>query len=78
MSVLVKEFNQTRSSQSTKTLWLIKSCFKYASFLFFAYCSDFNIKVVQVSNSSHKSLNGHEAPILSVALDPDEEFLVNN
>jgi WD40 repeat protein len=32
--------------------------------------------VVQVSDSSHKSLKGHEAPILSVTLDPDEEFLV--
>lgn len=40
------------------------------------YYSDFNIKVVQVSDSSHKSLKGHEAPVLTVALDPNEEFLV--
>ena len=32
--------------------------------------------MVQVSDCSHKSLKGHEAPVLTVALDPDEEFLV--
>ena len=30
-----------------------------------------------MSDSSHKSLKGHEAPVLCVALDPDEEFLVS-
>ena len=34
--------------------------------------------MVQVSDCSHKSLKGHEAPVLTVALDPDEEFLVTN
>ena len=43
----------------------------------FMFLLHFNIKVVQVSDSSHKSLKGHEAPVLTVALDPDEEFLVN-
>lgn len=45
-------------------------------FYVFHHFSDFNIKVVEVQNSSHKLLKGHEAPILCVAMDQNEEFLV--
>ena len=42
------------------------------------YSSDFMIKVVDVDTSDSKTLSGHEAPVLSVALDPQEEFLVSS
>lgn len=35
------------------------------------------VKVVEVSDSSQqKTLRGHEAPVLSVTLDPKDDFLV--
>lgn len=41
--------------------------------------SDFMVKVVEVSDSSQqKTLRGHEAPILSVAFDPKDDYLVGN
>ncbi|KAJ8308558.1 hypothetical protein KUTeg_013432 [Tegillarca granosa] len=40
--------------------------------------SDFTIKVVKVDNCEHKSLRGHEAPVLSVALDPQEEYVASS
>lgn len=42
-----------------------------------AGASDFAIKLVDVSNCSTKTCHGHEAPVLSVALDPKEEFLAS-
>ncbi|KAJ3594117.1 hypothetical protein NHX12_006449 [Muraenolepis orangiensis] len=40
--------------------------------------SDFMVKVVEVSDSSQqKTLRGHEAPVLSVAFDPKDEFLAS-
>ncbi|XP_060913030.1 WD repeat and HMG-box DNA-binding protein 1 [Labrus mixtus] len=40
--------------------------------------SDFMVKVVEVSDSSQqKTLRGHEAPVLSVTLDPKDEFLAS-
>ncbi|KAL4237943.1 WD repeat and HMG-box DNA binding-domain containing protein 1 [Mactra antiquata] len=39
--------------------------------------SDFTIKIVDVNNCSYKTCHGHEAPVLSVALDPKEEFLAS-
>ena len=47
--------------------------FKY--FLIFPF-SDFAVKYVTVEDCSHVLFHGHEAPILSVALDPEEEFVV--
>lgn len=39
--------------------------------------SDFMVKVVEVSDSSQqKTLRGHEAPVLSVAMDPKDVYLV--
>ncbi|XP_077942026.1 WD repeat and HMG-box DNA-binding protein 1 [Gasterosteus aculeatus] len=40
--------------------------------------SDFMVKVVEVSDSSQqKTLRGHEAPVLSVTLDPKDDFLAS-
>lgn len=39
-------------------------------------CSDFTVKLVDTEDNSQKVFHGHEAPILSVALDPKGEFLV--
>uniref|UniRef100_A0AAR2JRR2 WD repeat and HMG-box DNA-binding protein 1 n=1 Tax=Pygocentrus nattereri TaxID=42514 RepID=A0AAR2JRR2_PYGNA len=40
--------------------------------------SDFMVKVVEVTDSSkQKTLRGHDAPVLSVAFDPTDEFLVS-
>lgn len=37
------------------------------------------VKVVEVSDSSQqKTLRGHEAPVLSVAFDPKDDYLVGN
>lgn len=38
--------------------------------------SDFTVKVVDVASSSHGVYHGHKAPLLSVALDPKEQFVV--
>uniref|UniRef100_A0A8C0YCM3 WD repeat and HMG-box DNA-binding protein 1 n=1 Tax=Cyprinus carpio carpio TaxID=630221 RepID=A0A8C0YCM3_CYPCA len=41
--------------------------------------SDFIVKIVEVVDSSQqKTLRGHDAPILSVALDPSDEFLASS
>nr|XP_023695676.1 WD repeat and HMG-box DNA-binding protein 1 [Paramormyrops kingsleyae]XP_023695677.1 WD repeat and HMG-box DNA-binding protein 1 [Paramormyrops kingsleyae] len=43
-----------------------------------AASGDFMIKIVEVSDSSHqKTLRGHQAPVLSVAFDPKDEFLAS-
>ncbi|XP_056881392.1 WD repeat and HMG-box DNA-binding protein 1 [Takifugu flavidus] len=40
--------------------------------------SDFMVKVVEVSDSSQqKTLRGHEAPVLSVAFDPKDDYLAS-
>lgn len=42
------------------------------------FSSDFLVKIVEVADSSQqKTLRGHDAPVLSVALDPSDEFLVS-
>ncbi|OWF52969.1 WD repeat and HMG-box DNA-binding protein 1-like isoform X2 [Mizuhopecten yessoensis] len=43
-----------------------------------ACSSDFTIKAVEVDSCSHKTMQGHEAPVLSVALDPKEEFVASS
>ncbi|XP_069117606.1 WD repeat and HMG-box DNA-binding protein 1-like [Argopecten irradians] len=43
-----------------------------------ACSSDFTIKTVEVDTCSHKTLQGHEAPVLSVALDPKEEYVASS
>ncbi|XP_009291161.1 WD repeat and HMG-box DNA-binding protein 1 isoform X1 [Danio rerio] len=41
--------------------------------------SDFLVKMVEVADSSQqKTLRGHDAPVLSVALDPSDEFLASS
>ncbi len=42
------------------------------------FSSDFIVKIVEVVDSSQqKTLRGHDAPVLSVALDPSDDFLVS-
>lgn len=43
-----------------------------------AGASDFVIKIVDTDTSNSKTYSGHEAPVLSVALDPKEEFLASS
>ncbi|KAL5009063.1 hypothetical protein ScPMuIL_014644 [Solemya velum] len=43
-----------------------------------AGASDFVVKIVDVDTCNHKTCRGHEAPILGVALDPKEEFVVSS
>ncbi|XP_066532037.1 WD repeat and HMG-box DNA-binding protein 1 isoform X2 [Hoplias malabaricus] len=41
--------------------------------------SDFLVKVIEVADSSkQKTLRGHDAPVLSVAFDPTDEFLASS
>ncbi|KAL7872791.1 hypothetical protein AOLI_G00118620 [Acnodon oligacanthus] len=41
--------------------------------------SDFMVKVIEVTDSSkQKTLRGHDAPVLSVAFDPTDEFLASS
>lgn len=41
------------------------------------FSSDFLVKIVDVTDSSQQmTLRGHDAPVLSVAFDPSDEFLV--
>jgi len=39
--------------------------------------SDFTVKFVDVESKEQKQFSGHEAPVLSVALHPDEELIVS-
>ncbi|PVD25434.1 hypothetical protein C0Q70_13090 [Pomacea canaliculata] len=43
-----------------------------------AGASDFTVKVVDVASSSHGVYHGHKAPLLSVALDPKEQFVATS
>ncbi|XP_052767188.1 WD repeat and HMG-box DNA-binding protein 1-like [Mya arenaria] len=43
-----------------------------------AGANDFMIKIVDVESCSTKTIQGHEAPVLSIALDPKEEFLASS
>jgi len=39
--------------------------------------SDFTVKFVDVESKEQKLFSGHEAPVLSVALHPDEQLIVS-
>ncbi|XP_074651576.1 WD repeat and HMG-box DNA-binding protein 1-like [Tubulanus polymorphus] len=43
-----------------------------------AGASDFAIKLVYIANKEFKTFEGHDAPILSIALDPKEEYLASS
>ncbi|CAH1793164.1 unnamed protein product [Owenia fusiformis] len=43
-----------------------------------AGASDFHIKLVKIGTSQQKTFTGHEAPILSVALDPKGEYAASS
>ncbi|XP_062579490.1 WD repeat and HMG-box DNA-binding protein 1-like, partial [Saccostrea cucullata] len=43
----------------------------------FQKLNDFTIKMVNIATGDTKKFEGHEAPVLSVVLDPKEEFLAS-
>jgi len=43
-----------------------------------AGASDFNIKVVTVADGSQRILKGHEAPVLSTAIDPKDQYIASS
>ena len=46
--------------------------------IYILFFSDFVIKVIDIDSSNSRTYSGHEAPVLSVALDPQEEFVVSD
>lgn len=40
-------------------------------------CSDFNVKVVTIADGSQRLLKGHTAPVLSVTIDPKDQYIVS-
>lgn len=42
------------------------------------FFSDFVIEVIDIDSSNSRTCSGHVAPVLSVALDPQEEFVVSD
>ncbi|XP_041351144.1 WD repeat and HMG-box DNA-binding protein 1-like [Gigantopelta aegis] len=53
-------------------------CFNQSGTTMVAGASDFTIKIIVVETSSHKVCHGHEAPILSVAIDPKDEYFASS
>lgn len=45
--------------------------------MYFQIHSDFNVKVVTVADGSQKMLKGHTAPVLSVTIDPKDQYIVS-
>ena len=45
--------------------------------MFYFHCSDFNVKVVTVADGSQKILKEHTAPVLSVTMDPKDQYIVS-
>lgn len=40
-------------------------------------CSDFNVKVVTIADGSQRLLKAHTAPVLSVTIDPKDQYIVS-
>lgn len=53
-------------------------CFNQSGTVMVAGASDFNIKVVTVADGSQKILKGHEAPVLSVTIDPKDRYVASS
>ncbi|KAJ7390586.1 WD repeat and HMG-box DNA binding-domain containing protein 1 [Desmophyllum pertusum] len=53
-------------------------CFNQSGTVLAAGASDFNIKVVAVADGSQKVLKGHEAPVLSVTMDPKDQYIASS
>ena len=72
----------THLSISENKKWLIAGS-RFLEFevswsqLFFFFFSDFDARIYDIEKKKQKSFLGHHAPILSAALDPLDEFLVN-
>ena len=70
------DLNKNNDMPSVQTIGPIINIIIVSFFFFF--CSDFTIKIIVVETSSHKVCHGHEAPILSVAIDPKDKYVVSN
>ena len=46
-------------------------------FVCHSICSDFNVKVVTIADGSQRLLKGHTAPVLSVTMDPMNQYIVS-
>jgi len=49
--------------------------------LFLSLCldfSDFAVKLIDIESKEQKLFSGHEAPVLSVTLHPNEQIIVSN
>lgn len=53
-------------------------CFNQSGTVFAAGASDFIVKVVTVADGSQKVLRGHEAPVLSVTMDPKDQYVASS
>ncbi|XP_078344352.1 WD repeat and HMG-box DNA-binding protein 1-like isoform X2 [Oculina patagonica] len=53
-------------------------CFNQSGTILAAGASDFNIKVVTVADGSQKIFKGHEAPVLSVTMDPKDKYIASS
>ncbi|XP_046571111.1 WD repeat and HMG-box DNA-binding protein 1-like [Haliotis rubra] len=53
-------------------------CFNKSGSVMVAASSDFTVKHVEVESSNQKVFHGHQAPVLSVALHPQEELLASS
>ncbi|CAH3160505.1 unnamed protein product [Porites lobata] len=53
-------------------------CCDHSGTLLAAGSSDFNVKVVTVADGSQKILKGHAAPVLSVTIDPKNQYLASS
>ncbi|XP_048732901.2 WD repeat and HMG-box DNA-binding protein 1-like [Ostrea edulis] len=53
-------------------------CLNQAGTTLIAGSSDFTIKIVNIATGDTKKCVGHEAPVLSLALDPKEEYLASS
>ncbi|XP_015762017.1 PREDICTED: WD repeat and HMG-box DNA-binding protein 1-like [Acropora digitifera] len=52
-------------------------CFNQSGTVLAAGSSDFNVKVVTIADGSQRLLKGHTAPVLSVTIDPKDQYIVS-
>lgn len=53
-------------------------CFNQSGTILVAGASDFSVKVVTMSDGSQKLLKGHTAPVLSVTIDPKDQYVASS
>ncbi|XP_067018365.1 WD repeat and HMG-box DNA-binding protein 1-like [Acropora muricata] len=53
-------------------------CFNQSGTVLAAGSSDFNVKVVTIADGSQRLLKGHTAPVLSVTIDPKDQYIASS